>query len=381
MEKSSENAQNKANATTKPKDSKKENTKTESTNQNTIEVSNFGKIDIKFEDQKDIEVTFRKKCIPEGPSEEQMNYWRKLLTIDEMEKTDDWKINSIKIWDDYFDKYKQICKILSLRRLEFDGKSDVFEKNKDKLAEILAEDNANTHMDTLIYGTKRIMIEIMSKMEDPKLNCIIFFLFQTMLDIILLREQFLSVSAGKTINDLIFEDYSSKCRDLELIKTSVLEQKSAELKQKSKDLEHLEQKLRILEAKTNFSATKFKEFNLKLGEFIQNNDVNCNKWFSSVDSIIKRLESCEEKLKKSPKSANLNKVYGLIRKLNSRCNGLHDRIIELEDSYYSEEDLSIKHDNLVNPNPNNDQESKSDDEYEELEDDPENSDISGDLEN
>ena len=225
------------------------------------------------------------------------------------------------------------------------------------------------------------MIEIMSKMEDPKLNCIIFFLFQTMLDIILLREQFLSVSAGKTINDLIFEDYSSKCRDLELIKTSVLEQKSAELKQKSKDLEHLEQKLRILEAKTNFSATKFKEFNLKLGEFIQNNDVNCNKWFSSVDSIIKRLESCEEKLKKSPKSANLNKVYGLIRKLNSRCNGLHDRIIELEDSYYSEEDLSIKHDNLVNPNPNNDQESKSDDEYEELEDDPENSDISGDLEN
>ena len=79
MEKNSENAQNKANATTKPKDSKKENTKTESTNQNTIEVSNFGKIDIKFEDQKDIEVTFRKKCIPEGPSEEQMNYWRKII--------------------------------------------------------------------------------------------------------------------------------------------------------------------------------------------------------------------------------------------------------------------------------------------------------------
>lgn len=379
MKENSEKTQKQANASTKSKDLIKEQKPIDAKDKNTIEISNFGKIDINYIDRKEEENFLEPKAFPEGPTEKQIEFWRKLLNKDEKDKSEDLKVSSLRIWDDYFKKYKQICEILNIKALHFDDNAEIFDKYKDKLAEILSENVANSKMDVLIYGTKRIMIEIMSKMIDPKLNCIIYFLFQAMLDVMLLREEFLFALGGKAMTNMLFDDFTTKLKELEIIKSDIIEENNKTSSQKL-ELEKLTQKIRVLETKTNFSALKFKEFNLKVSEFIKTNDINSNKWFDSIDNILDRLKKCEEKTNNS-NYVNQNKIYGLIRKLNARCQGLHNRISDIEDKLddwnENSDQEELQNENSSNNNANDEDQSRSDDEYEEIED---SSNISGDLE-
>lgn len=375
MKENPEKTQKLANANTNPKESNQKQKQKDSKEENTIEISNFGKIDINYIDKNEDVNFFRPKAFPEGPTEKQIEFWKKLLSKDEKDNSEDLKVSSLRIWDDYFDKYKKICEILKIKTLEFDKNAEIFDNYKDKLAEILSGDVANSRMDILVYGTKRIMIEIMSKMIDPKLNCIIYFLFQAMLDIMLLREEFIATLGGKAMTNMLFDDFTTKLKELEIIKTEIIQENNKVSSQKL-EFEKLNQKLRILESKTNFSALKFKEFNLKVSEFIKTNDINSNKWFDSIDNILDRLKKCEEKNSGST-FVNQNKIFGMIRKLNARCQGLHYRIADLEDKFDDWNENSLQKENSdENKSANDDSQSRSDDEYEEIDD---SEDISGDL--
>ena len=375
MKENPEKTQKLANANTNPKESNQKQKQKDSKEENTIEISNFGKIDINYIDKNEDVNFFKPKAFPEGPTEKQIEFWKKLLSKDEKDNSEDLKISSLRIWDDYFDKYKKICEILKIKTLEFDKNAEIFDNYKDKLAEILSGDVANSRMDILVYGTKRIMIEIMSKMIDPKLNCIIYFLFQAMLDIMLLREEFIATLGGKAMTNMLFDDFTTKLKELEIIKTEIIQENNKVSSQKL-EFEKLNQKLRILESKTNFSALKFKEFNLKASEFIKTNDINSNKWFDSIDNILDRLKKCEEKTSGS-NFVNQNKIFGMIRKLNARCQGLHYRIADLEDKFDDWNENSLQKENSdENKSANDDSQSRSDDEYEEIDDSEY---ISGDL--
>lgn len=334
-----------------------------------INTFNINNMDIKYNKIPKEKLIFNNKLCPEGPNEEQINQWKKYLAIDEENHPDEWKLSSIKIWDDYFIKYKKICNILNIKSMEF-SKNNIYEKNKDKLAEILAEDSANSHMDILTYGTKRIMIEIMSKINDPKLNCIIFFLFQCMLDVILLREEILTMASGNSINNMIFEDFVFKLKELDIIKENIKTNNKVNIPLQEK-LTNLEQKLRKYELNNNQIGKTLHENNIKINEFIKNNDINNKDWLNFINNITERLRKCEEYKHKNYKP-NLNKIYGLIRKLNARCTGLHDKIINLEDKVISlEEDNNNKSFDKINNKINKYNKDSSSEEWEEIEDEEE----------
>ena len=251
--------------------------------------------------------------------------------------------------------------------MEF-NKNNIFDKYKDKLSEILAEDSANSHMDILTYGTKRIMVEIMSKINDSKLNCIIFFLFQCMLDVILLREELLMMASGNNINNIIFEDFVFKLKELDIIKENINTNNKENIPLQEK-LTELEQKLRKYELNNNQIGKTLFENNIRINEFIRNNDINNKNWLNFINDITKRLKNCEEHKNNNP---NLNKIYGLIRKLNARCSGLHDKIINLEDKLTNlEEDYNNDIFNKIEMKIDKNKKNSISDEWEEIEDEEE----------
>ena len=357
-----EHAQKLANSKTQEKESNKNPTSKDSKFINTFNNNN---IEIEYNKIPKEKLIFNNKLNPEGPNEEQINQWKKYLAIDEENHPDEWKLSSIKIWDDYFIKYKKICNILNIKSMEF-NKNNIFDKYKDKLSEILAEDSANSHMDILTYGTKRIMVEIMSKINDSKLNCIIFFLFQCMLDVILLREELLMMASGNNINNIIFEDFVFKLKELDIIKENINTNNKENIPLQEK-LTELEQKLRKYELNNNQIGKTLFENNTKINEFIKNNDINNKNWLNFINNITTRLKNCEEHKYKN-NNPNLNKIYGLIRKLNARCSGLHDKIINLEDKLTNLEedynnDIFNKIETKIDKNKNN----SISDEWEEIE--------------
>lgn len=343
---------------------KKENIQKDSTKKdlsNDIKISNF-EDNIKVIKQ-DLDEKKLKDEILEPKHEFNKDFDEIYKEMEEFSKEDlkDVKLSmSVNIWKDYYERYSLICKTLKLKEFKFNENFDTFDKNKDKLAEILAENFSNTDLNIVMYGAKRLMIEIMSKIKEERLNCIIFFLFTTMMDVIQLQEVICQVTKDKTFIEIAFDEFKARIEQIDAILDEKLK-KNQEIKTNLDNMVDIKNRLSNLEINTMNNNILNTNMQLEIKKFIEFNKENNVKFFEYIDKLV------EDKIKviKDTKSENnninktdINKLYGLIRKLNARCSGLHDRILNLEDNV---EELSQKS-NLA------DSESKSDDEYEELED-------------
>lgn len=259
------------------------------------------------------------------------SYWefkRAAIATDLQDETQ--KLLSISVWDHQFEVYKQTCKVLGIDPLNFDGSANIFEKNKDKLAKILSDKFSNTALNGIMYGTKRIMVELMNIYKDPKLNCIIYFLMENMMDVLQIKELLISTLGGKSMLEYITTELVSKIEQLELkYNSEVFKQKKV--------------------AANNIDTTEFKEKMDKLQGLVDgsikklaNLSLLVNKSNNFALEIKKNLEANEKAnlamaktidlLKTKPKTvvyANNSKIFGMIRKLNARCQGLNDKIDNL----------------------------------------------------
>lgn len=259
------------------------------------------------------------------------SYWefkRAAISTDLQDETQ--KLLSISVWDHQFEVYKQTCKVLGIDPLIFDGSANIFEKNKDKLAQILSDKFSNTALNGIMYGTKRIMVELMNIYKDPKLNCIIYFLMENMMDILQIKELLISTLGGKSMLEYITTELVSKIEQLELkYNSEVFKQKKV--------------------AANNIDMTEFKEKMDKLQGLVDgsikklaNLSLLVNKSNNFASKIKENLEANEKAnlamaktidlLKMKPKTvvyANNSKIFGMIRKLNARCQGLNDKIDNL----------------------------------------------------
>lgn len=253
----------------------------------------------------------------------------------------------VHIWDEYFDKYEAICKILNIDSLSFDKKSNIFDKKYDRISEILNLDFANSRLDTVMYGAKRCMIEIMARTKDKFLNCIVFFLFQAMIDIIQLREAIITSKIAKPFIDQLFDEFSIKFSEVEM-KIDQNLKKEKEINVDVGRLKDINQRLQHLEINA-----------LKRNQILNNLDEKFQTFAKDIyDSQASVYEKIAENLKdeifqevetKTVSNKDINKIFGLIRKLNARCQGLHKRIANLEDSdKISIKSESNKHSNNLN---------------------------------
>jgi hypothetical protein len=259
------------------------------------------------------------------------SYWefkRAAIATDLQDETQ--KLLSISVWDHQFEVYKQTCKVLGIDPLIFDGSANIFEKNKDKLAQILSDKFSNTALNGIMYGTKRIMVELMNIYKDPKLNCIIYFLMENMMDILQIKELLISTLGGKSMLEYITTELVSKIEQLEL-------KYNSEVFKQKKD------------AANNIDMTEFKEKMDKLQGLVDgsikklaNLSLSVNKSNNFASKIKENLEANEKAnlalaktidlLKMKPKTVvydNNSKIFGMIRKLNARCQGLNDKIDNL----------------------------------------------------
>ena len=275
------------------------------------------------------------------------SYWefkRAAIATDLQDETQ--KLLSISVWDHQFEVYKQTCKVLGIDPLIFDGSANIFEKNKDKLAQILSDKFSNTALNGIMYGTKRIMVELMNIYKDPKLNCIIYFLMENMMDVLQIKELLISTLGGKSMLEYITTELVSKIEQLEFKYNSEVF-KQRKVAASNIDITEFKEKMDKLQGLVDGSIKKLANLSLL---------VNKNNNFAL--EIKKNLEVNEKAnlamaktidlLKTKPKTvayANNSKIFGMIRKLNARCQGLNDKIDNLASKTHKAPHSSVKKNN------------------------------------
>ena len=259
------------------------------------------------------------------------SYWefkRAAIATDLQDETQ--KLLSISVWDHQFEVYKQICKVLGIDPLIFDGSANIFEKNKDKLAQILSDKFSNTALNGIMYGTKRIMVELMNLYKDPKLNCIIYFLMENMMDILQIKELLISTLGGKSMLEYITTELVSKIEQLELkYNSEVFKQKKVAAN--NIDTTEFKEKMDKLQGLVDGSLKKLANLSLLVNKS-NNFTLEVKKNLEANEKVNLAMAKTIDLLKTKPKTvvyANNSKIFGMIRKLNARCQGLNDKIDNL----------------------------------------------------
>lgn len=289
------------------------------------------------------------------------SYWefkRAAIATDLQDETQ--KLLSISVWDHQYEVYKQTCKVLGIDPLIFDGSANIFEKNKDKLAQILSDKFSNTALNGIMYGTKRIMVELMNIYKDPKLNCIIYFLMENMMDILQIKELLISTLGGKSMLEYITTELVSKIEQLELkYNSEVFKQKKVAAN--NTDMAEFKEKMDKLQGLVDGSIKKLANLSLVVNKS-NNFALEIKKNLESNEKVNLAMAKTIDLLKTKPKTvvyANNSKIFGMIRKLNARCQGLNDKIDNLASKIHNK----VQHSSV---NKNNSEE-KLDSEWESVE--------------
>jgi len=274
------------------------------------------------------------------------SYWefkRAAIATDLQDETQ--KLLSISVWDHQFEIYKQTCKVLGIDPLIFDGSANIFEKNKDKLAQILSDKFSNTALNGIMYGTKRIMVELMNIYKDPKLNCIIYFLMENMMDVLQIKELLISTLGGKSMLEYITTELVSKIEQLELkYNSEVFKQAVAN----NIDITEFKEKMDKLQGLVDGSIKKIANLSLVVNKS-NNFTLEIKKNLEANEKANLAMAKTIDLLKTKPKTiayTNNSKIFGMIRKLNARCQGLNDKIDNLASKIHNKTpDSSVKKNN------------------------------------
>lgn len=309
----------------------------------------------------------------ESLNEDQWDKWLKMMKLDQNKISMEQKLLVIDVWKQKFDEYKKICNKLNIKQHEFDTKIDLNDEKVDKVIKEMNLGISNTNLNTIMYITKRIMLEFMKKIENSTLNLLIFFMFNNMMDILELKEMLLSSLGAKNIFEVILDEICTKLNEeneiekkLELkitenIKSNMPDNNKIKtiIVSHDKEITQLEKRLKLIEE------------NIKLDEAKLEANINMTK--NSYLEITGKLEHQKKEIGKiSPNYVNLEPIYGKIRQIHARCNGLHDRITALED------DMEEIYDQVENNDSNHDNHNKQskdisdhESDWEEIEDEDE----------
>jgi hypothetical protein len=325
----------KQNDSTKKKSKPRKKDKQNPKNISKLDVSKFEQDTINIinlpEKQED-EVKLEKLHTLEGLNEEQWNKWIDMMKLDQNQISLEQKLLVINIWNQKFEEYKNICDKLHLRQHKFDTKLNLNDEKIDKVIKDMKIGISNTKLNLIMYITKRIMVEFMTKIDNSTLNLLTFFMFNTMMDILELKEMVLSSLGAKNIFEVILDEMCAKLdeeNEMEKrLEAKILDKISGSMTDNNKikaiivahekTIAQLERKLQLLE-----ESTKSKDAELETSiKVIQN----------SYMDITAKLEVYKKNWEKIPiKYVNLDPIYGKIRQIHARCNGLHERIKVMED--------------------------------------------------
>jgi len=359
----------------KPRKEDRKNPKTVSkldlskSEQNTINIINLP-------EKQENDIKLEKLHTLEGLNDEQWNKWINMMKLDQNQISMEQKLLVIDVWKQKFDEYKNICDKLNIKQYKFDTKINL---NDEKLDKVIKEMNlgiSNTNLNLIMYITKRIMVEFMTKIDNSTLNLLTFFMFNAMMDILELKEMILSSLGAKNIFEVILDEICSKLTEqnemekkLELKITDNLRNNMIDNKVKTiivsheKEISQLERKLKILEEDMKSKDAKL--------------EANTNAIKSSYLDITEKLENQKKEWDKLvSNNLNLEPIYGKIRQIHARCNGLHERIKTIEDDiddiYNQIDDYESDNENNENNQPKEISDHESD--WEEIEDEEEEED-------
>ena len=359
----------------KPRKEDRKNPKTVSkldlskSEQNTINIINLP-------EKQENDIKLEKLHTLEGLNDEQWNKWINMMKLDQNQISMEQKLLVIDVWKQKFDEYKNICDKLNIKQYKFDTKINL---NDEKLDKVIKEMNlgiSNTNLNLIMYITKRIMVEFMTKIDNSTLNLLTFFMFNAMMDILELKEMILSSLGAKNIFEVILDEICSKLTEqnemekkLELKITDNLRNNMIDNKVKTiivsheKEISQLERKLKILEEDMKLKDAKL--------------EANTNAIKSSYLDITEKLENQKKEWDKLvSNNINLEPIYGKIRQIHARCNGLHERIKTIEDDiddiYNQIDDYESDNENNENNQPKEISDHESD--WEEIEDEEEEED-------
>jgi hypothetical protein len=359
----------------KPRKEDRKNPKTVSkldlskSEQNTINIINLP-------EKQENDIKLEKLHTLEGLNDEQWNKWINMMKLDQNQISMEQKLLVIDVWKQKFDEYKNICDKLNIKQYKFDTKINL---NDEKLDKVIKEMNlgiSNTNLNLIMYITKRIMVEFMTKIDNSTLNLLTFFMFNAMMDILELKEMILSSLGAKNIFEVILDEICSKLTEqnemekkLELKITDNLRNNMIDNKVKTiivsheKEISQLERKLKILEEDMKLKDAKL--------------EANTNAIKSSYLDITEKLENQKKEWDKLvSNNLNLEPIYGKIRQIHARCNGLHERIKTIEDDiddiYNQIDDYESDNQNNENNQPKEISDHESD--WEEIEDEEEEED-------
>lgn len=278
--------------------------------------------------------------ILKGLDKETREAWLDQLRVDEANIPDLEKLSVLGLWNSYMDEYKKVCNNLKLQHFQFDKKIPMNDKSKDDLIKELNMPLANSKMNLIMYGAKRVMLDFMEQIKEPILNLLTFFMFHTMIDVIQIRENLVMALSGKNIFEVLFEELCAKIENQEnmaekienKIWINLQEKLSANDAMKRIILSH-ENEINKLKDLLDANIKENTQENIKLVELVNMSKINYVKITKELENTWKYCDLIREKMiELKDSTANGPKaLWEKIRKLNARCQGLHNRIIKLED--------------------------------------------------
>jgi len=369
------------NKSTKKKNKPRKEDKKNPTNISKLDLSNSEQDTINIinlpEKQKE-DIKLDKLHTLESLNEEQWDKWIKMMQIDQNNISLEQKLLVINVWNQKFEEYKSICDKLNIKQYKFDTKLNLNDDKIDKVIKDMKLGISNTNLNLIMYITKRIMVEFMTKIDNSTLNLLTFFMFNAMMDILELKEMLLSSLGAKNIFEVILDEICTKLQEeneiekrLELKIIDKLNNNSDNNKIKTILISH-EKLISQLERKIQLS-----EENAKIKD--AKTELSLNAIKNSYSEITTRLETQRkewDKLTQNNVNINLEPIYGKIRQIHARCNGLHERIKviedDIEDIYNQIEDNETINQNNANIQQNERSDHESD--WEEIENEEEEED-------
>ena len=308
---------------------------------------------IKLPEKQEEEIKLEKLHILEGLNEEQWNKWIDMMKLDQNQISLEQKLLVINVWKQKFEEYNKICDNLNIKQYKFDTKLNLNDEKIDKIIKEMNLGISNTKLNLVMYMTKRIMVEFMTKIDNSTLNLLTFFMFNTMMDILELKEMVLSSLGAKNIFEVMLDEICTKLNEeneiekrLELKIMDKINNKINNMSDNKKIktiivaheklISQLERKLQVLEENTKSEDAKLEA------------SINATK--DLYTDITVKLETQKKEWENiSSNYVNLEPIYGKIRQIHARCNGLHERIKtiedDIEDIYNQMEDYAPEQEN------------------------------------
>ena len=269
------------------------------------------------------------------------------------------------ILETQFNVYKEICKQLKIKPMEF-NKVNIKDNTKYSFIHDLNLPYSNTQLNCVMFGLKRTMLDIMEQIKEPIIN---------LLMIIKL--------SGKNIYEVMLKELTKHLKDekqmerrIELNILNKLQNKSIE-----SDIRNLKSlQLKFANDIINIKDFVMKNFDknindsIKLKELINmTNSVHfkTNELFTQLKERVDKLEDKMKNIRNIRTNSNLDNVWKKFRQVNARCQGLHNRIIDLED--YLMEQAKHEDNKSMEQTEQENLSEHSSDEYEEIEDSQEES--------